>query len=53
MTGGSSGGGWVIRRGDRRYVASVTSYGYGNQPNRLYGPYQGNVAQQLYTNAGG
>jgi hypothetical protein len=53
MTGGSSGGGWVIRRDDRRYVASVTSYGYSNQPNSLYGPYQGAVARQLYTDAGG
>jgi hypothetical protein len=53
MTGGSSGGGWVIRRGDRRYVASVTSYGYSSQPNSLYGPYQGTVARQLYQDAGG
>ncbi len=53
MTGGSSGGGWVIRRGDRRYVASVTSYGYSSQPNSLYGPYQGTVARRLYQDAGG
>jgi hypothetical protein len=52
MTGGSSGGGWVIRRGDRRYVASVTSYGYNDQPNSIYGPYQGDVARRLYDDAG-
>ncbi len=53
MTAGASGGGWMIRRGDRRYVASVTSYGYRGQPNSLYGPYQGTVAQRLYEEAGG
>ena len=49
MTGGSSGGGWVVG-GE---VLSVTSYGYGNLRNVLFGPYQGDVAQQLYTSASG
>jgi hypothetical protein len=53
MTGGASGGGWVIQRDDRRYVASVTSYGYWSQPNSVYGPYQGTVARRLYEAAGG
>jgi hypothetical protein len=53
MTGGASGGGWMIRRGGRAYVASVTSYGYAGQPNYLYGPYQGNVARNLDQAAGG
>ena len=44
MTGGSSGGGWVAG-GD---VASVVSYGYGDEPNNLYGPYQGAAAKDLY-----
>jgi V8-like Glu-specific endopeptidase len=48
MTGGSSGGGWVVGNN----VLSVNSYGYSNQPNVMYGPYQGSVAQQLYTSAG-
>ena len=48
MTGGSSGGGWVVGNS----VLSVNSYGYSNQPNVMYGPYQGTVAQQLYTSAG-
>ncbi len=53
MTGGASGGGWVFRRGDRGYVASVTSYGYAGEPDSLYGPYQGEVARRLWSYAGG
>jgi V8-like Glu-specific endopeptidase len=49
MTGGSSGGGWVV--GDS--VLSVNSYGYRTQPGVMYGPYQGFVAQQLYASAAG
>jgi hypothetical protein len=49
MTGGSSGGGWVVGNS----VLSVNSYGYSNQPSVMYGPYQGSVAQQLYTSAAG
>jgi hypothetical protein len=48
MTGGSSGGGWVVGNA----VLSVNSYGYSNQPDVMYGPYQGSVAQQLYATAG-
>jgi hypothetical protein len=44
MTGGSSGGGWVA--GGK--VASVVSYGYNDEPNNLYGPYQGSAAKSLY-----
>jgi hypothetical protein len=49
MTGGSSGGGWVVGN----TVLSVISYGYTYQPDVLYGPYQGAVAQQLYASAAG
>ena len=49
MTGGSSGGGWVVGND----VLSVNSYGYLNQPDVMYGPYQGSVAQQLYASAAG
>jgi hypothetical protein len=49
MTGGSSGGGWVVGN----TVLSVNSYGYSNQPNVMYGPYQDSIAQQLYAAAGG
>ena len=47
MTGGSSGGGWIVGSS----VYSVNSYGYSNQPNVMYGPYQGSVAQSLYNAA--
>jgi hypothetical protein len=49
MTGGSSGGGWVVGND----VLSVNSYGYGNLRNVLFGPYQDGVAQQLYASASG
>jgi V8-like Glu-specific endopeptidase len=49
MTGGSSGGGWIAGSS----VASVNSYGYSNLPGVMFGPYQGAVAQQLYTQASG
>jgi len=47
MTGGSSGGGWIV--GSSLY--SVNSYGYASQPNVMYGPYMDSVAQSLYTAA--
>jgi hypothetical protein len=47
MTGGSSGGGWIVGGS----VHSVNSYGYLNQPNVMYGPYQGSVAQSVYNAA--
>jgi V8-like Glu-specific endopeptidase len=45
MTGGSSGGGWIIQG---QYLNSVNSYGYNGLPNRMYGPYFGAAAQNLY-----
>jgi V8-like Glu-specific endopeptidase len=47
MTGGSSGGGWIVGNS----VYSVNSYGYLNQPGVMYGPYQDSVAQSLYNQA--
>jgi hypothetical protein len=47
MTGGSSGGGWIV--GNNLY--SENSYGYDNQPNVMYGPYLGDVAQSVYNAA--
>src|ERR687895_90855 len=47
MTGGSSGGGWLVGSS----VYSVNSYGYRTLPNVLFGPFQGSVAQSLYTQA--
>jgi len=45
MTGGSSGGGWIVQG---QYLNSVNSYGYNTQPGRMYGPYFGTGAQNLY-----
>jgi hypothetical protein len=45
MTGGSSGGGWLDAQGR---LVSVTSYGYSNQPDILYGPYFGDAIAQFY-----
>jgi V8-like Glu-specific endopeptidase len=45
MTGGSSGGGWIL---ENKYVASVNSYGYDDEPEVMYGPYHGDEATALY-----
>ena len=45
MTGGSSGGGWIL---ENRYVASVNSYGYDDEPEVMYGPYHGDEGLALY-----
>jgi V8-like Glu-specific endopeptidase len=45
MTGGSSGGSWVVSGGR---VASVVSYGYAGDSKHLYGPYQGSAAKSFY-----
>jgi hypothetical protein len=47
MTGGSSGGGWIVGSA----VHSVNSYGYSTLPHVMFGPYQGTVARSLYTQA--
>lgn len=48
MTAGASGGAWV---GEDGRVHSVTSYGYPNLKNVLFGPYQGDAAAQLFAAA--
>jgi hypothetical protein len=48
MTGGSSGGGWITSTGA---LASVTSYGYSNLRNVLFGPHLETEAQSLYSAA--
>jgi hypothetical protein len=47
MTGGSSGGGWIVGND----VVSVNSYGYSTLKNVMFGPFQGSVAQSLYDTA--
>ncbi|MGH3870424.1 MAG: hypothetical protein ACRDSR_02750 [Pseudonocardiaceae bacterium] len=49
MTGGSSGGGWLIGlSGGLGYVNSHNSYRYTNTPNNLFGPYYGNEVLSLF-----
>jgi RTX calcium-binding nonapeptide repeat (4 copies) len=50
MTGGASGGGWVV---DDQFVNSVTSYGYEFDFDSLFGPYLGTTAKNLYQEARG
>lgn len=52
MTGGSSGGGWLadVQNGLGTLV-SVNSYGYLDEPDAMYGPYQGGAAERLYQQA--
>jgi hypothetical protein len=47
MTGGSSGGGWIVGGN----LVSVNSYGYSNQPDVMFGPYLTSVAQGVYNAA--
>ncbi|MGH2954265.1 MAG: trypsin-like serine peptidase [Solirubrobacterales bacterium] len=49
MTGGASGGAWIASG----RIHSVTSYSYAGDFTHLYGPYLGNVAEDLYADAGG
>lgn len=49
MTGGSSGGGWVVGT----TLLSVTSYGYMLEPDYLYGPYLSTEARELYMSVRG
>lgn len=49
MLGGASGGGWIAAK----TLLSVTSYGYLNEPNLLYGPYMSKRAKALYRTASG
>lgn len=51
MTGGSSGGPWFVGDGAEGMQISVNSFGYTAQPNVMYGPYLGDVAQQVYEEA--
>jgi len=53
MTGGSSGGGWLIAMATSGlgYVNSHNSYGYVGQPGFMYGPYYGNEALSLFNTA--
>jgi V8-like Glu-specific endopeptidase len=49
FTGGSSGGPWLV--GSPPVALSVNDYKYSSDPNHMYGPYFGSIAQQLYATA--
>lgn len=54
MTGGASGGPWLSGFSTTTglgTLTSVNSYKYNADPTRMYGPYLGSVAQQVYTTA--
>ena len=59
MTGGSSGGGWIVEdeTTGEGFVHSVNSYGYETGGNgyedTMFGPQQGNVAAAVHEAAGG
>ncbi|WP_423183934.1 trypsin-like serine peptidase [Arthrobacter sp. NyZ413] len=48
MTGGSSGGPWIVSSDDDCYQNSITSYGYTGGPPVIYGPYWGSVIREAY-----
>jgi len=51
MTGGASGGGWLIKLNATTglgLIASHNDYKYNNDPNHMYGPYLGSDALSLY-----
>ncbi|WP_347110213.1 hypothetical protein AAHB33_05745 [Paenarthrobacter sp. S56] len=51
MTGGSSGGPWIIGTSSTGYQNSINSYGYGSNSTTMYGPYWGTVIQSTYNTA--
>lgn len=50
MTGGSSGGPWLL---GGTTINSVNSFGYTGVPNRMFGPYFGTAIQSAYSSAAG
>jgi hypothetical protein len=51
FTPGSSGGPWLV--GCFPVALSVTDYSYTDQPDVMYGPYFGSIAEGLFTSVGG
>ncbi|WP_028266334.1 trypsin-like serine peptidase [Arthrobacter sp. MA-N2] len=48
MTGGSSGGPWMVDSERDSFQNSITSYGYPGGPALIYGPYWGSVIRDAY-----
>jgi V8-like Glu-specific endopeptidase len=53
FTAGSSGGPWTVGSSSSPTVASVTDYGYEDEPGYLYGAYFGEAARSAYEVASG
>lgn len=55
MTGGSSGGGWIVEDpvSGEGFLQSVNSYGYDEFADTMFGPQLGNIALATYEAAGG
>ncbi len=52
LTGGSSGGAWIWRASDGRYLNSVMSYGPDWPSADSFGPYFGGAVWRLYKKVG-
>ncbi|MCK4260965.1 MAG: trypsin-like serine protease [Halanaerobiales bacterium] len=48
MTGGCSGGPWIVMHNNKLYANGLNSHGYSNQPNKMYSPYFGQGFLNLY-----
>jgi hypothetical protein len=51
MTGGSSGGPWMVNSNGHHYANSVNSFGYGNRPCSMYGPYFDDHFKRMFDEA--
>ncbi len=51
MTGGSSGGPWILALGRGNYINGLVSYGYADLPGAIYGPYFSTATNTLRCSA--
>jgi V8-like Glu-specific endopeptidase len=51
MTGGSSGGGWLIKRDNTWYLNGHVDYGYDDMPNVLFSPYYDSFVRGIFNRA--
>lgn len=48
MTGGSSGGPWILSFGNANLVNGLVSYGYDRYKKATFGPYFGDAVRDLF-----
>lgn len=53
MTGGSSGGPWLLGSGANGVQHSINSFGYDSVADKMFGPYWGSAIQAAYNSASG